>query len=125
MIALLLKLGLSEKAAKIFAYFLLPVLILAAFYIALNAYGDARFDAGKAQADREWQAAADLVEAKSQGAADAADVPADQRAADWAARVEQEKALLNETISDGGDPFDVLFGARGVRGEEDSSPLSP
>lgn len=125
MIALLLKLGMSEKLAKIFAYALLPILILVAFYMALNAYGDARFDAGKTQADREWQAAADLVEAQSQGAADAANVPADQRAADWAARVEQEKALLNETITDGGDPFDVLFGARGVRGEADSSPVSP
>ena len=115
----------SEKLAKIFAYALLPILILVAFYMALNAYGDARFDAGKTQADREWQAAADLVEAQSQGAADAANVPADQRAADWAARVEQEKALLNETITDGGDPFDVLFGARGVRGEADSFPVSP
>ena len=118
MIAFLLKLGLSEKVAKLIAYIGIPLLILAAFYMALDAYGDARFDAGKDQADRAWQAAADLVEAN---------IPADQRAADWAARVEEEKALIDAKIHEGGDPFDVLFPADGgsMRAEEDSRPVSP
>ena len=127
MIALLLRLGLSEKIAKLVAYIGIPLLILFAFYLALDAYGDARFDAGKDQADRAWQAAADLVEADSQDAAADANVPADQRAADWAARVEEEKALIDAKIHEGGDPFDVLFPADGgsMRAEEDSRPLSP
>lgn len=127
MIALLLKLGLSEKAAKIFAYAFLPILIVVLFYIVLDAYGDARFDAGKDQADRAWQAAADLVEADSQDAAEAANVPADQRAADWAARVEEEKAIIDAKINEGGDPFDVLFPADGgsMRAEEGSGSSPP
>lgn len=127
MIALLLKLGMSERLAKIFAYMFLPILIVVLFYIALDAYGDARFDAGKDQADRAWQAAADLVEADSQDAAEAADVPADQRAADWAARVEEEKALIDAKIHEGGDPFDVLFPADGgsMRAEEGSGSSPP
>lgn len=127
MIALLLKLGLSEKVARLVAYIGIPLLILFAFYLALDAYGDARFDAGKDQADRAWQAAADLVEADSQDAAEAADVPADQRAADWAARVEEEKALIDAKIHEGGDPFDVLFPAdgRSLPADADSRPVSP
>lgn len=127
MIALLLKLGLSDKVAKLVAYVGIPLLILFAFYMALDAYGDARFDAGKDQADRAWQAAADLVEADSQDAAEAADVPADQRAADWAARVEEEKALIDAKIHEGGDPFDVLFPADsgGMPADADSRPVSP
>lgn len=125
MIALLLRLGLSEKLAKIVAYIGIPLLILAAFYLALDAYGDSREREGKALADRAWQEASDLVEAESQGAADAADIPADQRAADWAARVEQEKAAIDAKITDGGDPFDVLFGAGSVRTEADRGPDAP
>lgn len=127
MISLLLKLGLSDKVAKLVAYVGIPLLILAAFYMALDAYGDARFDAGKDQADRAWQAAADLVEADSQDAAEAANVPADQRAADWAARVEEEKALIDAKIHEGGDPFDVLFPADGgsMRAEEGSGSSPP
>lgn len=127
MIAFLLKLGLSEKVAKLVAYIGIPLLILAAFYMALDAYGDARFDAGKDQADRAWQAAADLVEADSQAAAADANIPADQRAADWAARVEEEKALIDATIHEGGDPFDVLFPAdgRSLPADADSGPVSP
>lgn len=127
MIALLVRLGLSDKVAKLVAYVGIPLLILGAFYLTLDAYGDAKFDAGKDQADKEWKAAADLVDAQSQGAADAADIPADQRAADWAARVEQEKARLNETINEGGDPFDVLFPAVGgsMPAPKGGDPVSP
>ena len=62
-----------------------------------------------------------------QDAAADANVPADQRAADWAARVEEEKALIDAKIHEGGDPFDVLFGAdgRSVSAEADSGPVSP
>lgn len=124
MIGLLTGLGLSEKVAKLVAYIGVPLLILAAFYLALDAYGDSREREGKASADAAWQAAADLVEEQSREAADAADIPADQRAADWAARVEQEKAAIDAQISDGGDPFDVLFPV-GVRDDADSRPVSP
>lgn len=127
MIPFLLRLGMSEKLAKIFAYVGIPILILIAFYLALHAYGDARFDAGRDQADRAWKEAADRVEQDSHDAAAEANVPADQRAADWAARVEEEKAMIDAKISEGGDPFDVLFPADGRRlpADADSRPVSP
>lgn len=85
------------------------LLALAAIFFAINAYGDAKYDAGKAQADKEWQAAADLLAKQSQGAADAADIPASERAADYAKRLEDEKEKIRIAVDSGESPFDALF----------------
>jgi hypothetical protein len=111
MIALLLKLGLSEKAAKLVAYIAIPLLILAAFYLSLDAYGDSRYREGQSDADKAWQEASDRLIAKSQKAATKADTAAAARAADYAARVEEEKEKIDEAIAEGSSPLDVLFGA--------------
>lgn len=93
--------------------------------VAILAYGDAKYDAGKAQADKEWQAAADLLDKQSQGAADAADIPASERAADYAKRLEDEKEKIREAVDEGRSPFDALFPAGSVPAEQDSSPVAP
>jgi hypothetical protein len=111
MIGMLVGWGMSEKAAKIVAYVAIPLLILAAFYIALDAYGDSRYDAGKAQADAEWKAASDKLVQKAQDAGTKADKAAAGRAADYAAKVEDEKERIDAAKEDGSSPMDVLFGA--------------
>lgn len=101
------------------------LLALAAVYFAINAYGDARYDAGKAQSDKEWKAAADLLDQQSQGAADAADIPASERAADYAKRLEDERIKIGEAVDEGRSPFDALFPADGVPAGQDSPPVAP
>lgn len=85
-------------------------LLLLAFYWALDSYGDARYDKGKADADAAWQAASDKLIAKSQNAAGKADKAAAAREADFAAKVETEKERIDAAKAEGSSPFDVLFG---------------
>jgi hypothetical protein len=85
-------------------------LLLLALYIALDQYGDRRFSEGKAQADREWQAASDKLIQDAQRAGSKADKAAAGRAADYAAKVEDEKREIAEAQATGGSPLDVLFG---------------
>lgn len=114
MIGMLMGLGLGKRAAQIVGYVVVPLLILGAFYLALDAYGDARYDAGKDKADQEWRAAAEELAAQSALAAGAADEAADARAAAFGERLEEEKEKIDAAIADGGDPIDVLFPAGGV-----------
>lgn len=105
----LIGLGLSEKVARILAPLLVALAVLIAFVIALRAYGNARYDAGKDEADRQWKAAAELLERQSQDAAAAADKPAAAREAAYADRLAKEKERIDEAIADGRDPLDALF----------------
>lgn len=85
-------------------------------------YGDAKYDAGKTAADNVWKAAAAKLEAESQGAADAADKPADARTKDYAAKLAVEKEKIDEAIARGDSPLDALFG---VQPDANSRPVSP
>lgn len=89
------------------------VLLLVVFYIALDAYGDARYDKGKADADAAWIEAGNRLIAKSQKAGTKADKAAAAREADFAAKQEHEKERIDEAVAEGDSPFDVLFGANG------------
>jgi hypothetical protein len=109
MIGLLMGLGLGKRAAQLVAYVGLPLLLLAVFYLALDAYGDARYRAGKDDADAAWIAAGKKLEEQSDQAAAAADAGAAERAAEFSARLEQEKEAIDAAVADGGDPIDVLF----------------
>lgn len=84
--------------------------LLLAFYLALDAYGDSRFDAGKAQADAEWKAAEAALLEKAANARTEADKRAAANAAEYAAKVQDEKEKIDAAISEGSSPFDVLFG---------------
>lgn len=111
MIAFLIRLGLGELPAKLIAYVLVPLLILGAIYLALDAYGDNRYAAGVAVTDAKWKAASDkALDAAAQGAttADKKELP---RVVDFTAKVEKEKAKLDAAQKDGSSPFDVLFPA--------------
>lgn len=110
MIALLTGMGLSARTAKLIAYVAIPLLILAAFYLTLDAYGDSRFDAGKAKADAEWQEAHDRLIEQARRAGQKADQTAAAQAADYAAKVEDEKERIDEAVKEGSSPIDVLFG---------------
>lgn len=109
MIALLLKLGLSERIAKAVAYIGIPLLILGMFYLALDAYGDSRYQAGRTDEEAAWKAAQDKLLQDAANAADEADSDAVGRALDHAAKVEEEKERISEAQASGVSPFDVLF----------------
>ena len=86
------------------------VLLLVAFYIVLDAYGDSRFDAGKDKADAEWKAAeAELLE-KAANSRNEADKKAASRAAEHVAKVQDEKEKIDAAVKEGSSPIDVLFG---------------
>lgn len=72
-------------------------------------YGNAREREGVTKADNAWKAAAAKLEAESQGAADAADKPADQREVDFAKKLETEKARIDAAVAKGESPLDALF----------------
>jgi hypothetical protein len=98
-------------AALPWKYIGIGLLALAAVFGILQ-YGAAKFDAGEAHADAKWQAAAKKLEAQSEGAADAASKPADQREAVYVETLTKEKELIDEAIARGDSPLDALFGVR-------------
>lgn len=105
----LIGLGLSPRAAKVVAIFVGFLLIFAAFYLLLHAYGNERYKAGKADADKAWIAASDKLIQKSQNAGTKASTAAAARQADFAAKVEDEKERIDAANAEGSSPFDVLF----------------
>lgn len=111
MIALLTRLGLSQPIAKAVAYVAIPALIIGAFYLLLDAYGDSRYREGKKDANAAWQAASDKLIEKSQAAGTKADKAAAARQADFVAKQEDEKERIEHALDDGSSPLDVLFSA--------------
>lgn len=89
------------------------VLLMVAFYFALDAYGDSRYREGKKDADAAWIEAGNRLIAKSQKAGTKADKAAAAREADFAAKQEDEKERIDEAVAEGDSPFDVLFGPNG------------
>lgn len=114
MIAWLVGLGLSERVAKIVMPVTIAIGILIAFYLVLDAYGDARFEAGVAETDAAYAAAAKALEASSRSAAAKADKPARAREEAYFERLEQEKEKVDAAVAKGHDPLDELFGAAGM-----------
>lgn len=119
MIALLVGWGLSERAAKIVAYLVLPLLVLAAFYLALDAYGDARYREGRVVEAEAWKEAEREMLRKAAVATEEADREALGRALEYSAQVAEEKEKIDAAIADGTSPFDVLFPVSGMRTAED------
>jgi predicted DNA repair protein MutK len=113
----------SLRAAKLIGWVLVPLLVLGAFYLALDAYGDSRFREGRAKEEAAWKAANDRLVQQAAEASTQADRMAVARAMDHAAQVEEEKERIDDAIANGSSPFDVLFHttADGVRAEADSN----
>jgi len=110
MIAWLMGLGLSQRAAKLLVIVGGTLLVLAAFYIALTAYGHARYKQGKADADAAWIAASNKLIQQAQSSASKADKAAAARQADFAAKQEDERKRIDAAQKQGDSPLDVLFG---------------
>lgn len=114
MIGLLMGFGLGKRAAQLVAYVAIPLLILAAFYFTLDAYGDSRFREGRAAENKAWIDAQDKLLKDAAAAASAADQTALAAQMDQAVKVAQEKERVDDAIANGSSPFDVLFGTDGV-----------
>lgn len=110
MIGMLMGLGLSERASKIGLMVGGALLILAAFYMSLHAYGSARYKAGRADADAAWQKASDKAIAKAQNEGGKAAAKAASQQADFAAKQDDERKRIENAQNSGASPFDVLFG---------------
>jgi len=91
-------------------YALGALVLLAAFWFALDQYGDKRFAQGEAKANAAWQAASDKLLDKAANAKTEADKKANARAAEYAAAVETEKEKIDAATANGGSAFDVMFG---------------
>lgn len=86
------------------------LLAFLALYLIIDAYGDRRFRDGVEQTDAKWKKASDILIAKAQAGATEADRKAAARAADHAAKVEEERKRLGQAEAEGTSPLDILFG---------------
>lgn len=91
-------------------YGLAAILLVVAFLAERTTYGNRRFHAGEDKADKAWQEASDklIEDAKKAGAK--ADTKAAARAADFAAKQEDEKERIDAAVKDGSSPLDAIFG---------------
>src|SRR5690349_11397915 len=87
------------------------VLVVVLFYIALTAYGNARYKTDKQDADAAWIAASNKLVEKAKNSETKAGQAQAARAADFAAKQEAEKKQLEKAQENGSSPFDVLFGS--------------
>lgn len=86
------------------------ILLITAFLVERNAYGNRRFNAGEAHADEQWKKASDKLVEDAARAATKADKNAAGRAADFAAKQEDEKEKIDEAVAHGSSPLDAIFG---------------
>lgn len=87
------------------------VLLVAAFYFTLDAYGDSRFREGRTAEKAAWEEAERKLLKKSGEAATKADKKAAARAAEHAATVAEERKKIDAAVKEGSSPLDALFGA--------------
>lgn len=113
MIGLLMGFGLGKRAAQVVGYVVVPLLLLAAFYLLLDAYGDSRYRAGEQSADARWEAAGRKLERQAAQSAGRAGAASAARVLDFNAKVAEEKERLDAAAVDGSSPLDVLFGNSG------------
>jgi hypothetical protein len=105
----------GERFARPFVFIIGLLLVIGAFYIALDAYGDSRFREGRAVENKAWKDAQDRLLKQAAESATAADKKALAATVEHAAKVEEEKEKVDAAIADGSSPFDVLFGADSVQ----------
>lgn len=108
MIALFMSWGLSRAWSWVAAIGL-PILLVVAVLLALDAWGDSRYRAGKAAEHAAWVAASDKLLKDAAAAGANADKAALGRAVDFAAKQEEERNRIDAAIEAGASPVDVLF----------------
>ena len=87
------------------------VVLLAAFYFTLDAYGDSKYQQGKNKADQEWKLAEQREIDRVAKAGKKADIMEANRLADHAEKVASEKEKIDAAVKEGTDPLDALFPA--------------
>lgn len=80
-------------------------ILLAVWAIHRDGYKD-----GKRDADAAWQEASDKLIEDAARAGTKADKQAAARAADFAAKQEDEKQRIDAAVADGSSPLDAIFG---------------
>lgn len=99
----------GPRFAKPFVYIIGILLLVGAFYIMLDAYGDSRFREGRAVENKAWKDAQDKLLAAAAQSSSRADREALAITLEHAAKVEEEKERVDDAIANGSSPFDVLF----------------
>lgn len=101
----LLRLGLSDKVARILSVLIPVVLVLLALlWLRADAYSD-----GEKAADVRWKKAIAKAEREAVKAAQTADEKQAVRQANFAEEVKVEKEKIDAAVAAGGSPFDVMF----------------
>lgn len=89
------------------------IALLLGLWLALDAYGDRRYDQGREDNDRAWRAAEAKLRQEEKASAAGADKAAATREAEHAAAVASEKGRIDDAIREGYSPLDVLFARSG------------
>lgn len=110
MIALLLRLGLSDRIAKLVAYVALPLLLLLALWLGIRAIHHDGYKAGVSATDAKWVAAKDKLEAEAKQSATRADDKAVERLEQYEQQEQDDRKAVEDAKKDGSSPLDALFG---------------
>lgn len=115
MIALLMGLGLSRLWAWVAAIGV-PLAVALGLILAVDAWGDGRYRAGRAQEKALWVAASDKLLADAARASTRADTKAAAAALDFAGRQQEERNRIDAALANGSSPVDALFPAAAGNG---------
>lgn len=106
-----LAIGAALKRVPSWAWIAIAVVLLfVAWRVERDRYGDKREREGVEETDAKWKAASDKLIADAQAAGTKADKAAAARAADYAAKVEDERERIADAQAEGRSPFDEMFG---------------
>lgn len=85
--------------------------LIAALWIGLILYGNARYRAGVEDTDAKWVAAGEKLKAQAAKSATRADQAEARRIEDHTEQLAAEKERIDAAISEGRSPLDALFPA--------------
>lgn len=108
---LFVKTGIPTKFAGILAWAAIIIVAGFAIWLALDSYGDARYDAGVKDTDAKWEEASKKLEREAVKSATKADDKAAQRLEVFEEQVAREKEQIDDATRKGDSPLDVLFGS--------------
>ena len=86
------------------------LLLALALWMLVNAYGNARYDAGVKDTDAKWEEASNRLKEKAAQSATRADDAAAIRLEEYREQVEDERAAVAKAQAEGSSPLDALFG---------------
>jgi type II secretory pathway component PulM len=84
-------------------------LLLLGAYIALDRYGDRRYQEGVTATDAKWQKAFDELKAAAAKSASKADDAAAVRVEAFTEQAAKDQEKVNEAVRTGSSPLDALF----------------